>query len=78
MERSARRAVHLAVEAMKPGEPTTEELETMARMCRGKKRFCGESTALKVAQRYQQRAYWCPICKGWHCTHVMPEWKPRR
>ena len=59
---------------------TTEDvadLEKMAAMCRGKKQM-NERTALLVAEKWHQRAYYCPICHGWHCTSQSPDWRPVR
>jgi hypothetical protein len=55
-------------------EPSQEEL---ARMCLGKKRMPAR-LAQAIAEKYGQRAYFCPVCSGWHCTHILPDWKPRK
>ena len=61
--------------------PTTQE--SRKRMCKSKRRYRTESTAIKAAigssRSYGQpmRTYRCPICGGWHITsQELPEFQP--
>ena len=38
------------------------------RMCARKKRFRSEAAAQKAGRKWNQRAYECPCCGGWHNT----------
>jgi len=43
--------------------------KTSFSMCGGKRKF-KSSEASKMAHRFKQRKYLCPICNGWHLTKL--------
>lgn len=40
------------------------------RMCSTKQSFPTRGMAQKVAEKFGQTVYECPICFCWHCTHL--------